>query len=455
MVSRKRRFRAKSFGCGAAGLFLLFLLSLAAVSPGPALAAPPAFDLPGARAYARKHSPLLAVREAEVGIAAGEQVVSRAAMLPTLSLSGGYDYYKRLHGIVPGVFGRDQVAADSRLGAQVNCRYVAFAFGKNYFSYEGARRQVESREKEYLRTREVLSYQVSRGYYAVLTVRKTIAAAAGTVASLEALEKEIRQKFAVGRLPEVDLLKVQVKLAAARDDLARLRVVEENLVGELCRLMGYEGERPVFTTVPIRQEVAASTWNPQQLLSLAYIRREDLHSIETALEAVALRLKAVRASYFPEVALEAAANEQTPDNSDFSGDHRVGITVTMPLFDGLHRRGEMDKLQAEYRRLQARQRDKKLEISQEVHTAVRQYQEAFVRLAATRKAVEHGREVLKVEKLKYDYGRTTINFVLEAESSLLEAESLFYRAYYDSFLARDNISLAAGTLGTGTAADGG
>lgn len=197
--------------------------------------------------------------------------------------------------------------------------------------------------------------------------------------------------------------------------------------------------------VPIAK-IETKHFDTDKLLSAAYTSRDDLKSLEHAIGSMKYQIKSVKASYFPEVDLRGNYSQQAPGNDDFVSDGSAGVVLSMPLFDGLSRKGKTDKLFSEKRRLQYLFQDKKLEIDKDVKTALKGYRETLVRIDSTKRSVNHAKEVLMIEKLKYKLGRSTINFVLEAEGELLTVRSLFYKAYYDNFIARKNISLAAGTL---------
>ncbi len=403
------------------------------------------FDLSGIKTYARKHSPVLKAKKEEIGIQKGEKTISRSYMLPTLAARGGYTHYKLEHGVIEGVFGLDQKPDVERYAGDVSFNFVAFAFGKNFFNYKGASLFVESKKKEYERAWQTLSFNLSNVYYSLLTVNKTILATKKTIESLRALKSDINQKVKVGRLPEVDLLKVDVSLYKTIDDLSKLQTIRESLVGELKRLMGYKEETFDVRDVAVTK-VKRKSFDINQLLSTAYTSRADLKSIMHAIKGVGYQIKSVRASYLPEIDLRGAYTQQAPGDRDFVSDGNAGVYISMPIFDGFVRKGKTDKLSSERSRLEYMLTDKKLEIEKEVRTAVENYNETLIRVDATRRSVEHAREVLRIEKLKYKLGRTTINFVLDAEGALLGARSIFYKAYYDNLLALDGIKLAVGNL---------
>ena len=66
------------------------------------------------------------------------------------------------------------------------------------------------------------------------------------------------------------------------------------------------------------------------------------------------------------------------------------------------------------------------------------------RVEATRAAVAQARESLRVEEEKHALGRGAIVDVLDAQSALLEAQTLHYRALADRHVARYRLDLAVG-----------
>ncbi len=424
--------------------FLTIMLLLMVLSATGAYAQK--FDLSMVKSYAREHSPLLKAKKEEIGIEEGEKNMVRSSLLPTLAASGSYTHFKLKHGTIEGVFGPDQKPDDERFAGDVSFNYVAFAFGRDYFNYRGATYIVRSKQKEYNRAWQELVFQLSKVYYSILTVDKTILATQKTIESLKALQSEIKQKVEVGRLPEVDLLKVEVSLSKSIDDLSRLKTLRQDLAGELRRLMGYSREQKLELQDQPMVKIKPKRFDAKELLIKAYSKRDDLKSLEHAVTGVKYRIKSVKASYFPEVDLRGTYTQQAPGDADFVSDGRAGVVVSMPIFDGLYRKGKTDKLGAEKRRLLSLLQDKKLQIEKEVKTALKNYNETLVRIDTTERSVEHAKEVLRIEKLKYNLGRTTINFVLEAEGALLGARSLFYKAYYDNYIAEENIRLAVGEL---------
>ncbi|MBW1975592.1 MAG: TolC family protein [Deltaproteobacteria bacterium] len=421
---------------------LLLLLVGLAITTGSAMGR--SFDLDAIREYAWKNSPQLKMVKEVINAEQGEKEVARSPLLPAISTGVNYTRYKIEHGIIEGAFGDSQEPGHERLAWDITFNYIAFSFGKDYFAYKAASQLVKSRTKDFTRAWQNLSFQLAKIYYSIITVDKTIDATRATIKSLETLVREIGEKVKVGRLPEVDLLKVEVTLSRSTDDLSKLETLKEDLLGELAKLMGYnEPGRLVIKEQPM-EEIEEKHFNVNELLEEAYSERADLKSIEHSLESVRYQTKSVKASYLPEIALRGAYSKQASGDADFVSDGNVAVMISMPIFDGFLRKGKIDKLKAEENRLRFALQDKRLQIAKEVKTALKDYQETLTRIRSARRSVKHAEEVLRIEKLKYKLGRTTINFVLEAESALLTAKSIFYKAYHDNYVALEKIKLALG-----------
>jgi len=118
----------------------------------------------------------------------------------------------------------------------------------------------------------------------------------------------------------------------------------------------------------------------------------------------------------------------------------------MPLFDGGYRKGNIEKMKYRLISLTQLKINKRFEIKKDIESAVANYNSAITRIENASASVERAKEVLKIERLKYSLGRSTVNFLLEAEANLLTAKSYYYKALYDKILAYYNIKLSQGTL---------
>lgn len=77
-----------------------------------------------------------------------------------------------------------------------------------------------------------------------------------------------------------------------------------------------------------------------------------------------------------------------------------------------------------------------LDATQRARTAYLQVQDAEQRIQATEAAIGYACEALRIEQEKQQYGRSTIENLLDAQAALLTAEATYYRALADYTTSR-------------------
>jgi outer membrane protein len=130
------------------------------------------------------------------------------------------------------------------------------------------------------------------------------------------------------------------------------------------------------------------------------------------------------------------------DNFEDAG--RIGITVGVPIFEGGRIRAQIAKERALLHADQQRLRRLELQIRLEVETAVLNLNSAGQRVSVTRKSIAEAEESLRIERVKYDFGKGAIVDVLDAQTALLGAQTTHYRALADLNTATAQVQLATG-----------
>lgn len=141
-------------------------------------------------------------------------------------------------------------------------------------------------------------------------------------------------------------------------------------------------------------------------------------------------------------ALPVAAPE--PDRS--VADWLVGVHVSVPLFDGGRRKGRIQAAAAQLAEARLARRQLRFRIDREVRTALADLDSAESRVASLRDSVAESERILHDERLKYEAGRSVINFVLDAEAALLTNQSLLSQAERSVTVAGLALDLSVGRI---------
>lgn len=155
-------------------------------------------------------------------------------------------------------------------------------------------------------------------------------------------------------------------------------------------------------------------------------RRPDIRSAEKRLHAAVARQGVATADLYPRITLFAAGGYQAQDATNLldwaSRFGVIGPQISLPIFDGGRRRRRVE-IEA-YRAQAARLGYAKtvLIALHEVDGALTSYSLEERRRAALAAAVEHGRNAVRLARLRYENGLDSVLDVLDAERSLHDNE---------------------------------
>ena len=262
-----------------------------------------------------------------------------------------------------------------------------------------------------------------------------------------------RDRFDGGLIGEYDLRQAEAELSAVVADIARARQAIELTEGALATLTG-RSPRAVFTPEIARGssiEAATAVPNlPSGLPSVLLERRPDIRRAEAELAASELRIQQARADYFPSLTLTGAfGSESAALGNLFTGPAavwRLGLALAQRLIG-------FKAIEGAVVAATARRDGVTVQYEQTVQSAFREVHDALVTNRAAREvlAAETYRrdqlaQALAVANLRYEAGRTSYLEVLDAQRTLLAAETLRIAAARD---ARVSIVDFAKALGGG------
>lgn len=390
------------------------------------------------------NNPELAATGREVSAAGFRVDQARAQRWPAVGAEAGYNRFLDPQRLVqaryngePGIFDQDIARGD------LTIKMPLFTGGRIVNEIAAAELLRQAEEKRLARTGEELVFNVSSFFYAILGQRKVIQSLEFSVTAMDEHLKQVNALLAVQKAAKVDLLRTEVRLADLRQSLVK----EENVLAiqkrVLAGLLGvdYDTERFGVEGKLVFDEVSLDV---TALTAQAMAARPDYSAAKARLEAQAHRVDVARAAHLP--TLSVVGNYGV--RSDLSGDEEdvgnIGLGVTLPLFEGGRVMAKVEEERATLAAAQERLRKLELQIRQDVETAVLDVRSASERVKALAKAIDQGRESLRIERQKYELGMGSMTDVLDAQSALLQAETNYYRAMADFRTALARLDLATG-----------
>lgn len=288
---------------------------------------------------------------------------------------------------------------------------------------EIAGRSLEATEAGRQAFRADLAARVKTSYFDVLRREMELAAAKEDLAMMRQIQDRARLRVEVGEAPRYELIKAETELLSAQKTLqsAQLRV---NQAKAALR-------QQVGGALPAAYSLAGSLNQPLALPALPVLR-DTLTG--TNAELIQRRLEADRASLgvdyqrslrLPELAVRASAERQ-PDNTV----SQVGLVLTIPLWD--RRSGPVGEATAQAIQARTALEAREFELTQELESAYRQYEITQAQVSALEGGiVRQAESALAVAESAYRFGERGILDYLDAQRVLRGARSDLIAAQYE------------------------
>ncbi|TAK46367.1 MAG: TolC family protein [Saprospiraceae bacterium] len=402
-----------------------------------AVAAQQPLDLKTALQYALAHH--AEVQNASMEIGKGQQLVREAIStgLPQAGLNWqmvnnlklrSTPVPAELFGGPPGTFQNLKFGTNWNASAGLSLEQMAFS--KTWLMGLKATYAVTDFYKLVLdKTKEDVVYEVAKLYYQIQLSRTQRGLLEANLRQIEGLLKATEQQYQNGFAKKIDVDRLSVQQFNLETELTNLDL----MILQSEQALKFSMQMPLEAEIVLTDTISEASFKAVNL-SMAqpgYQQKTDLKILKKQQELYGLDEQRWKAGYFPSASLFATYNYEWQANnlgdfgkgrfwSDFA---QIGLRINVPIFDGFYKDSKIQTA-----RLNARQ------IAQSYNFALLglqlKHETALTTLRANQnklKALEENRriagEVYRVSESRYKEGLAPITELLDAESSLRQAQS--------------------------------
>lgn len=245
-------------------------------------------------------------------------------------------------------------------------------------------------------------------------------------------------RFQAGTAPRLDVIKAQVDLARATNDLIANQRAIANAEAALDRLMG----RPLGLPIAPADSLAVPAGLPSldTLQSLALRSRPELAGVMAERRGARAGTALAREFWLPDITL-GVTHDVSPGGGPayFS----TGLAFPIPLLFWQHTRGEISFAEHRERELAATYRDLQAQVGQDVRTAYANAATALEQLLYIRdQLLPSARAAYRAAAASYTIGGSSAFEVIDARRTLLDAESQYADALATANTARYDLERA-------------
>ena len=445
-------------------LALVLIVSVLAVLPG----LPPAADAQGPTDPPTVNNAKLSLRDA-MAVAAGNNVTlkqmqadansasaaarsAKAQTRPTLSTTT-YATVGDSSNILttsPGVMPQNIFAVPPRGFADQNLMLMVplLTGGKLQSNVAAAQKQGEAAQFSLQASRLTVTEAVTEDYTNAALQQALVGVAQARLTAEDEQVRVTQEKVGAGRSAPVDLLREQADQADARQALlAAQNSAALSLVG-LKVALGISQESqitPSDTLDSLSREGTAEPASLQDALRQAEAHRPELASAQKQVEAAQAGVSAAKGAYAPQVYGVAMADAMTGQSVGRTG-YTVGLTASLPLYDGGQRRADEDGAKAKMDRARADALQARQAVDQQVATAWLTLQTATAQVQAASAGVMAAQESYDLATLRYNAGKSVTAERLDALSALTRSQGTLAQAEAGVVVSRAELQAALGNV---------
>jgi multidrug efflux system outer membrane protein len=383
----------------------------------------------------------LRIAAARVDQFQGAKVTTRAPLFPAIGYTGTTGEESRSE-LVYGP-GADQARSFSSAGLTAGWELDVWGRVRNLTAAADA----DWRASEADRRATVLQLvsAVVSGYITLRSLDDQLETSERTLESRRQALDVFEKRYKGGVISKVELSQArsQYEVAAAAIPALKQRIArQENALSVLV------GRNPGAVTRGQPLMDLGTPTVPAGLPSELLTQRPDVVSAEQSLVAANARVSAARALYFPSISLTGLLGVASLDLDELFDDGsdtwNYAGSVTGPVFQGGAVLGTNRQAEAQRRQLLANYEKTVQRAFADVDDALVATQTTAERSAAQRRQVEALRDYARLSRKRFEGGYSSYLEVLDAESSLFNAELLYSEGHRERLLAHVDLYKALG-----------
>ena len=292
--------------------------------------------------------------------------------------------------------------------------------------------------------------QVKSAYYALMLAEDSRRVIQESYDMAAFTHETYSKQYQAGAASDYDVLRTSVAMKNIEPELMQADVAIKRARLQLQVLMGLDSSFPVTTSQRL-SDYEDDMYAQALSLSRDYSGNSDLqlNAIETDILDRTVKLQ--KAAYYPTLALSANYNWTSSSNGSPFKNFRwnpysmVGITLSVPLFEGGQRynRVRQATIQANEMRLQRENLERT--VSMQVDLAIDNIGVNVKQIASCSESVSQAERAHQIMKDSFEIGAATYLDLRDSELSLTRARLTYYQAIYNYLIALSELELLQGS----------
>jgi outer membrane protein len=362
--------------------------------------------------------------------------------------------------------------------------YSAFTFGLRYAgsgaltasqllfdgSYlvglKAAKVYTDLSRKQMQQTEIEIIENVTKAYYGVLVTHERMALLDQNLVRLERVLRETQEINRQGFAEKIDVDRLQVaynNLKVEQDKAGRLLALSLDL-------LKFQMSLDLDQAITLSDKLGQVVGDARQVAasSFEYGQRIEYSILETQRDLALLNVRNKVAGYYPKLffnsryGINGSSNKlgdlmelrsrdmgtgyQGPDFPNWFTFGSVGLSLQIPIFDGLRKKYEVQQAKITVETTNNSFKTLKQSIDLQLRQSNTSLQNALQVLTSQKQSLDLAQEVARITNIKFQEGVGSNLEVVTAETDLRQAQTNYYSALYEVLIAKVDLQKATGTL---------
>lgn len=414
--------------------FMVSLLTTGIVvfNTGILFAAVPELSLEESIVMALQNNPTIQMAIADRDKAIAGIKENEGGRLPTLSLSHSDNRSSNALGTAP---------TDS-FNTSLRLNWPIYTGGRVEGQINQAKLNADVASLGLVKAEEQLKLDTTTAYYNVLQGRNIVKVNQETVDNLAGHLKNVQAQYEVGTVAKADVLRSEVELANAQQNLTKAQNTYEVAVASFNNVIG----RPLDSETVMKDGLTYLEYDMslEDSIKLAQEKRPEMAQAQDNIEIAKAGIRIADSGKLPTLAVSTS---QGVSGTTFPGQNSnwsIGVSANWNLFDAGVTNAKVQAAKSNVMKVQAGHEQIRDGIELEVRQAYLSMKEAAARIETSKVAVSKATEDLKASQAKYYAGAGTNMDVIDAQMSLTQANNNSTQALYDYNVNKAKLEKAVG-----------
>lgn len=329
------------------------------------------------------------------------------------------------------------------LGNSLNDIYADFRINQLIYDWEKI-----SIQKEYVdesvnidknfgrKLRQAFSYSIAKSYLELLKAERTVQIQEEAIVQLREHLKNAEALYGIGKVSNLDVIKAQVQIEVALDELAKAKNqldVQKNNINVLCGNTLGDSFGVVDNIDELWNQYSDKSYSIDELKRLLSAQHPDLENIRTQKELRSKEADLFNKEYYPNFYAFGITNVEDGKIPMGNFNWNVGVTVSysLPFFQGSNFQEKVEQATIRIEALQENENATLQQVETNIKNNLVKLEDIKSRLSGNQKIVRLAEESLTTSNMKYNIGKGSSLDVLDAETILTTAKLNFNQIVID------------------------